>query len=129
MQLSSLLFNPLQFLFFQLYRLEKYQEAYDLYLELLKESADDSDNEREANLAAVAAGLAQENPKAVENLPQLEERENFYEIYYNKACIELSRENYPGARQILNDAEGEFPHFDISLTCFNFEFLAIFSNS
>ena len=88
-----------------LYRLEKYQEAYDLYLELLKESADDSDNEREANLAAVAAGLAQENPKAVENLPQLEERENFYEIYYNKACIELSRENYPGARQILNDAE------------------------
>lgn len=41
-----------------LYRLEQYEECFDAYRDVIKNSSDDYENEREANLSAVVANLA-----------------------------------------------------------------------
>lgn len=41
-----------------LYRLEKYEECFDSYRDLIKNTDDDYDEERTTNLSAVAANLA-----------------------------------------------------------------------
>lgn len=45
-----------------LYRLEQYNESYEIYREIIKNTSDDYEDERETNLSAVIANLAIENP-------------------------------------------------------------------
>lgn len=44
-----------------LYRLEKYEECFAVYKDIIKNSHDDYEEERETNLAAVLGNLAMEN--------------------------------------------------------------------
>jgi len=85
--------------------LERYEECYDQYLELIKNSDDEYEDERETNLAAVVASLSIENnDQLIKNKPEL--REQTYELCYNKACILLGQQDYENALQKLNTAEG-----------------------
>lgn len=40
-----------------LYRLEQYEDSFDVYRDIIKNSSDDYEDEREANLSAVVANL------------------------------------------------------------------------
>lgn len=77
-----------------LYRLENYDDCFEVYRDVIKNATDDYEDEREANLAAVMANLAVDNPG--KKLPQL--RENTYELMYNAACQLV-------ARSLFNEAE------------------------
>lgn len=83
-----------------LYRLERFDESYSLYLDLVKNSQDDYEDERETNLAAVAASLR----KAGQDV-SLELGEQTYELCYNKACLEISAGNLESASTLLKKAE------------------------
>lgn len=85
-----------------LYRLEEYQECYDLYRDVIKNSEDDYEEERQTNLSAVIASLQLWERKNIDN-PGLEE--NSYELCYNMACYLIGREDYKGAEQKLKKAE------------------------
>lgn len=45
-----------------LYRLEQYQDCYNLYRDIVKNTTDDYEDERKANMSAVVANLAELNP-------------------------------------------------------------------
>lgn len=45
-----------------LYRLEQYQDCYNLYRDVVKNTTDEYEDERKANMAAVVANLAALNP-------------------------------------------------------------------
>lgn len=68
-----------------LYRLEKFEECFDIYKDLIKNSEDDFEEERETNLAAVVSNLHAEKCKDTSKFPKL--REHTYELCYNSACI------------------------------------------
>lgn len=86
-----------------LYRLENYQECFDVYRDLIKNSEDDYEEERETNLAAVIASLTTQTQQEVKGAPDL--GENTYELCYNKACILLGLAKYADALQKLVQAE------------------------
>ncbi|GIX86512.1 signal recognition particle subunit SRP72 [Caerostris extrusa] len=85
------------------YRLEKYGECFDVYKDLIKNSEDDFEEEREANLAAVVSNLYNEKGKEFKNAPQL--RDHTYELCYNSACILISQGEYALAIEKLKIAE------------------------
>ncbi|XP_048746270.2 signal recognition particle subunit SRP72-like [Ostrea edulis] len=85
-----------------LYRLEEYQECYDLYRDVIKNSEDDYDEERQTNLSAVLASLQLWDGKTMDD-PGLEEHS--YELCYNMACYLIGKGNYKGAEQKLKKAE------------------------
>ncbi|XP_061171362.1 signal recognition particle subunit SRP72-like [Saccostrea echinata] len=85
-----------------LYRLEEYQECYDLYRDVIKNSEDDYDEERQTNLSAVIASLQLWEGKNMDD-PGLEE--NSYELCYNMACYLIGKEDYKGAEKKLKKAE------------------------
>ncbi|GFS58379.1 signal recognition particle subunit SRP72 [Nephila pilipes] len=86
-----------------LYRLERYDDCFDVYKDLVKNSEDDFEEERETNLAAVVANLYSEKGKDFKNAPQL--REHTYELCYNSACILISQGEYNLAIEKLKAAE------------------------
>ncbi|XP_022250049.1 signal recognition particle subunit SRP72-like [Limulus polyphemus] len=86
-----------------LYRLEKYEKCFEAYKELVKNSEDDFEEERETNLAAVIASLSEKTGKEVKNPPQL--REHTYELCYNKACILVGEKMFGDALEKLKKAE------------------------
>lgn len=83
-----------------LYRLEKYEECFTVYRDIITNSNDDYDDERETNLAAVLVHLAIENSKL--DVPEL--REDTYELTYNSAC-RLVAQGASGDRNTLIEAE------------------------
>lgn len=83
-----------------LYRLEKFDESYSLYLDLIKNSQDEYEDERETNLAAVAASLRKTGKEVSIDLG-----EQTYELCYNKACLEISAGNLESASSLLKKAE------------------------
>ncbi|KAK3095763.1 hypothetical protein FSP39_018742 [Pinctada imbricata] len=85
-----------------LYRLEKYQECYDLYRDVIKNSEDDFDEERETNLSAVIASLQLWSGQEMEN-PGF--KEHSYEICYNTACYLIGKGDFKAAEQKLRRAE------------------------
>lgn len=85
-----------------LYRLEEYQECYDLYRDVIKNSEDEYDEERQTNLSAVIASLQLWEGKNMDD-PGLEE--NSYELCYNMACYLIGKEDYKGAEKKLKKAE------------------------
>ncbi|KOB68347.1 Signal recognition particle subunit SRP72 [Operophtera brumata] len=84
-----------------LYRLEQYQDCYNLYRDLVKNTTDDYEDERQANMAAVVANLAAVNPSS--DLPQFEE--STYELTYNAGTTTAMRGKYNEALQQLKKAE------------------------
>ncbi|KAJ2947147.1 hypothetical protein O0L34_g16504 [Tuta absoluta] len=84
-----------------LYRLEQYQDCYNLYRDIVKNSTDDYEDERSANMAAVVANLAALNPNS--DLPQLDE--NTYELAYNAGSTLAMRGKYNEALPVLKRAE------------------------
>ncbi|KAL5017564.1 hypothetical protein ScPMuIL_007153 [Solemya velum] len=85
-----------------LYRLEQYEECFELYKELIKNSNDEFDEERETNLSAVLASLTLWDKKEVGD-PGL--RENSYELCYNHACYLLGKGDLKAAEMKLRRAE------------------------
>ncbi|KAF8770151.1 Signal recognition particle subunit SRP72 like protein [Argiope bruennichi] len=86
-----------------LYRLENFVDCFDVYKDLIKNSEDDFEEERETNLAAVVSNLYNEKGKDFKNAPQL--REHTYELCYNSACILISQGEYNLAIEKLKTAE------------------------
>lgn len=83
-----------------LYRLEKYEECFSVYREIIKNSHDEYEDEREANLAAVVVNLTVEGSDL--EVPAL--REDTYELTYNAAC-RLIAQGSKGDKTILIEAE------------------------
>lgn len=48
-----------------LYRLEQYQDCYNLYRDIVKNTTDEYEDERKANMSAVVANLAALNPVSI----------------------------------------------------------------
>ncbi|XP_054720247.1 signal recognition particle subunit SRP72-like [Uloborus diversus] len=85
-----------------LYRLENYDECFSYYKDLIKNSEDDFEEERETNLSAVVSNLYAEKGNDFK-APQL--REHTYELCYNTACILINRKEYNLAIEKLKLAE------------------------
>lgn len=85
-----------------LYRLEQYQECYDLYRDIIKSTEDDFEEERQTNLSAVVSSLQLWDKQDIEN-PGFEE--DTYEICYNNACYLIGKEDWKGAEMKLRKAE------------------------
>ncbi|XP_065286069.1 signal recognition particle subunit SRP72 [Dermacentor albipictus] len=86
-----------------LYRLENYQECFDVYKDLIKNSEDEYEEERQTNLAAVIASLTMQTQQEVKGAPSL--GEGSYELCYNKACSLLGLAKFADALQKLVQAE------------------------
>ncbi|XP_060577385.1 signal recognition particle subunit SRP72-like [Ruditapes philippinarum] len=85
-----------------LYRLEEYDECYKLYRDLIKNSQDEFDEERETNLSAVLASLQMWDGTDVE---ESSSRDSTYELCYNHACYLIGKGDLKGAEQKLRQAE------------------------
>ncbi|KAL4231087.1 Signal recognition particle core component [Mactra antiquata] len=85
-----------------LYRLEEYEECYKLYRDLIKNSQDDFDEERQTNLCAVLASLCLWDNNDVEE-PGSED--GTYELCYNHACYLIGKDDLKGAEEKLRQAE------------------------
>ncbi|KRX59937.1 Signal recognition particle subunit SRP72 [Trichinella sp. T9] len=85
-----------------LYRLEKPEESYKLYKEVLRNSSDGYDDERMANINAVISELQYQNPsKPLE----LEINPDSYEHVYNESCRLIALNEYEKAKEQLIVAE------------------------
>ncbi|KAI8428724.1 hypothetical protein MSG28_007421 [Choristoneura fumiferana] len=84
-----------------LYRLEQYQDCYNLYRDIVKNTTDEYEDERKTNMAAVVANLGALNPTA--DLPQFDE--NTYELAYNSGSSLAMRGKYSEALPTLKRAE------------------------
>lgn len=84
-----------------LYRLERYEECFDAYRDIIKNSTDDYEDERETNLSAVVANLCIEG--STRDIPQL--RENTYELAYNSSCQLVGRGQFTDAERKLKVSE------------------------
>lgn len=87
------------------YKLEKYQESYDLYREIIKNTDDDYEIERQTNLSAVVAALKLNDPTSSKDVNLAEYENRTYELCYNSACILIGKGNYQEARDKLRKAE------------------------
>ncbi|KAG4065073.1 hypothetical protein HA402_007470 [Bradysia odoriphaga] len=84
-----------------LYRLEMFDECFEAYKNIIKNSSDDYEDERATNLSAVAANLATEgSTKDFSNL-----REDTYELAYNSACALAGRGKFNEAEKKLRVSE------------------------
>uniref|UniRef100_A0A1I7U3W2 Signal recognition particle subunit SRP72 n=1 Tax=Caenorhabditis tropicalis TaxID=1561998 RepID=A0A1I7U3W2_9PELO len=81
------------------YKQENFKAAYDIYLYLLKNHSDESDELRRANFLAVQARLEAQGTKQ-----QLDDTEDSYSQLYNKACAEIEAEKLPQALASLEKA-------------------------
>jgi signal recognition particle subunit SRP72 len=84
-----------------LYRLEEYDDCFNLYKDIIKNSSDDYEEERTTNLSAVVANLSIEGTD--KKLPDL--GENTYELVYNNACALTGTGNFAEAEKRLKISE------------------------
>ena len=82
------------------YRLEKYEECVGLYKQLLKEGADDYEEERLTNLSAVAAALSQRDNQplaySAEAIVESAVGQPTFELCFNRAFLAISDGDYDG---------------------------------
>lgn len=83
-----------------LYKLGFYEDALGLYKKLVKECADDYEDERKANLLATSASISLWQQEASEVDLAL----NSYEQMYNKACELIGAGKAAESEKMLNDA-------------------------
>ncbi|XP_046384994.1 signal recognition particle subunit SRP72 [Ischnura elegans] len=86
-----------------LYRLERYEECLDVYRDIIKNSSDEYEDERETNLAAVVANLSFSNSKVLHDVPP--PRDHTYELAYNGACRLLGECKWLETEGKLREAE------------------------
>ncbi|KAH8018411.1 hypothetical protein HPB51_005824 [Rhipicephalus microplus] len=98
-----------------LYRLENYQECFDVYKDLIKNSEDEYEEERQTNLAAVIASLTMQTGQEVKGAPSLEE--SSYELCYNKACtlLGLGKSQLGYVKQRLGHPEQAMKLYNLTL--------------
>lgn len=87
------------------YKLEKYQESYEVYRDLVKNADDEYDNERNTNFSAVVAALRAADPSSTKDLDMSENENQTYELCFNSACISISKGKFEEAEQKLKKAE------------------------
>lgn len=86
-----------------LYKQELYSDCYDVYIDLIRNAADDFEEERTTNLTAALAGLKlAKSADQPENEPSLSDKT--FEQCFNNACVELGNANYEKAIKKLNKA-------------------------
>lgn len=83
------------------YRLERFEDCFDLYKDIIKNTADDYDDERRTNWSAVAAQLVIEGSK--KDVPEVEE--STYELTYNRACALAGKDDFVEAEKRLRTSE------------------------
>ena len=74
------------------YRLEMFEESYNLYRDLLKNTSDDFEQERLTNMQA--AGVF------VKNAPVTKDDDDSYEMCYNRACQLLTKKDWINAEKV-----------------------------
>lgn len=84
------------------YRLEEYGSCLDLYRDLIKNSADDYGDEREANMAAVVAAAKMWKD---ETIGSSNVRNDTHELCYNYGCLLLAQGDLIKAAATLLEAE------------------------
>jgi len=92
-----------------LYRLEKFNQAKELYKSLLKNENDDFTEDRETNLLACEAALAiKSNAKVkMSKLPAASP-----DAFFNRSIIHISNKDYARAEKALNSAKTETEAYD-----------------
>lgn len=84
-----------------LYRLEDFNSAAELYREIIKNTNDDYEDERQTNLSATLVYLEGNDEEGqIEDL-----RDNTYELCYNKACLLITHGLYGEAEKKLRQCE------------------------
>uniref|UniRef100_A0A1A9ZHL9 Signal recognition particle subunit SRP72 n=1 Tax=Glossina pallidipes TaxID=7398 RepID=A0A1A9ZHL9_GLOPL len=83
-----------------LYRLERYDECFESYKDIIKHTNDYYEDERRTNLKAVAANLALDTNKVIPEIP-----EDTYEQYFNGSFILSNRQRYSEAEKKLRVSE------------------------
>ncbi|XKL66531.1 hypothetical protein PGB90_009951 [Kerria lacca] len=86
-----------------LYRLERYEECFKTYLEIFKQTHDEYEDERSANILAVRASLVATQSHLKEDIPPM--LENTYEHLYNTACKLAAEGLFIEAKAKLKAAE------------------------
>ncbi|XP_077992578.1 signal recognition particle subunit SRP72-like [Glandiceps talaboti] len=85
-----------------LYRLENYQECMNVYRDVIKNTSDDYEEERQTNLSAVIAAAQIWGDTEIEDLGL---EEDTYELCYNKACLLLGHGKIKEAKAKLEKAQ------------------------
>ncbi|CAL4123366.1 unnamed protein product [Meganyctiphanes norvegica] len=85
-----------------LYRLERYDECYDMYRDILRNTSDDFDLERQTNMAAVCVNRATEKQSKDDDV-QIDD--SSYELLYNGACHLIAVGRTEEALKQLQEAE------------------------
>ncbi|GFO21232.1 signal recognition particle subunit srp72 [Plakobranchus ocellatus] len=85
-----------------LYRMEDFEECFDLYRDVIKNSQDDNDGERETNLAAVVASM---QLWGIKDMDDAGLEEDSYEICYNNACYYIGKGDLNTGLEKLAKAE------------------------
>merc|ERR1712106_41779 len=85
-----------------LYRLERYDECYDMYRDILRNTSDDFDLERQTNMAAVCVNRATEKTSKDDDV-QIDD--SSYELLYNGACHLIAVGRTEEALKQLQEAE------------------------
>ncbi|XP_070540051.1 signal recognition particle subunit SRP72-like [Ptychodera flava] len=85
-----------------LYRLEKYQDCLDVYRDVIKNTSDDYEEERQTNLSAVIAAAQLWGDTTMEDQGLSEDT---FELCYNKACLLVGQGQIKEAEKKLKEAE------------------------
>ncbi|XP_060870624.1 signal recognition particle subunit SRP72 [Metopolophium dirhodum] len=85
-----------------LYKLERYNECFDMYRDIIKQSKDSFANERESNLTAVISQLSKLGDNKYD-IPTVKQH-NTYEFMYNIACVLIERREIEKAQDLLDQA-------------------------
>lgn len=89
-----------------LYRLEQFDECFDAYRDIVKNTNDDYDDERATNLGAVVANLAiVGSAKDTNTTTAGSLRDDTYELCYNNACALAGERRYADAERQLRHSE------------------------
>jgi len=97
-----------------LYRLEEFSQARDIYKNLLRETSDDNEEDRETNLLACEASLALQNHALgnsdkvkITKVPAVSS-----DAYFNRGIIHIGNGDYKKAEKAFTNAKNELEAYD-----------------
>jgi signal recognition particle subunit SRP72 len=97
-----------------LYRLEDFQEARDIYKQLLRETSDDLEEDRETNLLACEASIAIRNHTTGHAKKLKISKVNAVnpEAYFNRSIVHVGNADLKKAEKSCQNAKNEYEAFD-----------------